>query len=169
VLAVTSSCNPVDQTVHWVAVVHNPDRCLVRASWRAELQVREHGNQWRAVRIQFATFNFPPGDLIIQGDFCYRFSEDTRSVRVEFLFEDQLLDNGSGNTKIGERAAAPNSYSDTPDSGIPADSAANPNHHGDGCNDHRASEPMEPCDRTEECIPPPPPTPRPTIAPMVNK
>src|SRR5207253_9021212 len=87
ILAVTSSCN-LDGTVHWVAVVHNPDPCAVRASWRAELQVRDTGG-FRAVRIQFATMNFYPNDTILEGVFCYRFSRTTRDVRVEFLFEDQ--------------------------------------------------------------------------------
>jgi hypothetical protein len=158
VLAVTSSCHPISQTVHWVSVVHNPNLCPVQGSWRAELQVREHGS-WRAVRIQYATFNFPPGDGVIQGDFCYRFSEDTDEVRVEFLFEDPQ-DNGSA--KVRERTAPPNSYSTTPDSGIPAGG-------GHECNDHRASEPIEPCHRTQSCAPPPPPpTPQPTAAPPLR-
>src|SRR5205807_1340730 len=104
--------------VHWVAVVHNPDPCAVRASWRAELQVRERGaGRWRAVRIQFATMNFYPNDTILDGVFCYRFSSNTRDVRVEYLFEDQATRGSNG--KVQERAADPNSYSDTPDSGIP--------------------------------------------------
>jgi hypothetical protein len=165
ILAVTSSCN-LDGTVHWIAIVHNPDPCVIRAPWRAELQVREHG-MFHAVRIQFATTNFPPGDTVLDGTFCFRFSANTRAVRVEYVFDDQRAAGGNGDTNalVQERAADPNSHSDTPDSGIPTtsgNSGPNNEHH---CQDRRASSPMEPCVRTEECNTPP--TPIPTFAPAL--
>src|SRR5207253_1278783 len=152
ILVVTSSCN-VDGTVHWIAVAHNPDRCAVSAPWRAELQVRENGGSFRAVRIQYATTLFPPGDTILDGTFCYRFSSNTRDVRVEYLFEDQQNRSQGSKSTIQERAAEPNSYSPTPDSGIPAsrNGGTNPN----SCDADMASSPMPPCERIETCSVPP--------------
>jgi hypothetical protein len=159
ILAVTSSCN-LDGTVHWIAIVHNPDACVIRAAWRAELQVREFG-VFHAVRIQFATNNFPPGDSVLDGTFCFRFSADTTAVRVEYVFEGQKATGGNGgpNTPVHERAGDPNSHSDTPDSGVPTTSGNSGSNNQHLCPDRRASSPMEPCMRVVECNAPPSPIP----------
>src|SRR5207248_2194803 len=57
VLAVVQSCY-LDGTVHWIAIVHNPDPCGISAPWRAELQVRNNGGTFRTVRIDYATSYF---------------------------------------------------------------------------------------------------------------
>ncbi len=157
-LVVTSSCN-IDGTVHWIAVAHNPDPCMVSAPWRAELQVRNNNGAFRTVRIQYAISNFPSGDTILDGVFCYHFSSNVRDVRVEYLFEDQAGRSRSqgSNATIQERAAPPNSYSTTPDSGIPATHGTRTS--PSVCDADMASHPMPPCEQTETCGMPPTPLP----------
>src|SRR5205085_727226 len=164
---------------HWIAIVHNPDPCGISAPWRAELQVRNSGGTFRTVRIQYATSYFGSGDTIWDGFFCYHFSSNVSDVRVEYLFEEQDGANGNGNgisrgskREVQERAAPPNMYSTTPDSGIPTHSTK----HGNGsnsptqCDADMASHPMPPCDQTGGTCsspPTPPPTGVATHAPVL--
>ncbi len=158
-LAVVTSCYQ-DGTVHWIAIAHNPDQCMVQAPWRAELQVRNNGGNYRTVRIQYATSNFMPGDTVWDGYFCYHFSSNVRDMRVEVLYEDQAgrsVSPGS-NDKVQERGAPANMYSATPDSGIPVAK----NGTGDSptqCDADMASHPMAPCQSNDSCSPPPSPVP----------
>ncbi len=157
-LAVVTSCY-LDGTVHWIAIAHNPDRCMVQAPWRAELQVRNNGGNFRTVRIQYATSNFMPGDTVWDGYFCYHFSSNVRDMRVEVLYEDQagrIVSPGS-NDKVQERGAPANMYSTTPDSGRPV--AKNNGDSPTQCNGDMASQPMAPCQSNDGCSPPPSPIP----------
>jgi hypothetical protein len=168
-LGVVTSCY-LDGTVHWIAIVHNPDPCGVTAPWRAELQVRNNGGNFRAVRIQYATSYFHSGDVIMDGFFCYHFSANVRDVRVEYLFEDQMHMSGGSKEQVQERAAPANSYSTTPDSGRPITKSKGGN--GDSpstCDADMASVPMAPCEGTDTCggMPTPPPTGVPTHAPAL--
>ncbi len=165
VLAVVTSCY-LDGTVHWIAIVHNPDRCGVNAPWRAELQVRNNGGNFRTVRIQYATSYFGSGDTVMDGYFCYHFSSNVRDLRVEYLFEDQQNRSQGSNTTIQERSAPPNSYSATPESGIPVAKSRGGTNNPSTCNADMASQAMAPCEQGNDgCSPPP--SPIPTGAPVL--
>src|SRR5207253_5792062 len=135
----------------------------------AELQVRNNGGNFRTVRIQYATSYFGSGDSIMDGYFCYHFSTNLRYVRVEFLFEDHARRSQGSNQAVQERAAPPNSYSTTPDSGIPA-AKTNPSSPNQ-CDGDMASHPMAPCEQGDTCSgpPTPPPTGVPTRVPALPK
>ncbi len=80
---VNIECN-ADGTVHWSAVVRNNASCTAVSPWRVQLQSQRNYGSFRTVQTQTGNGTFPPGDTLLEGDFCATFAPDITFIRVAF-------------------------------------------------------------------------------------
>jgi hypothetical protein len=80
---VNIECN-ADGTVHWSAVVRNNASCVAVSPWRVQLQSQRNYGSFRTVQTQTGNGTFPPGDTLLEGDFCATFAPDITFIRVAF-------------------------------------------------------------------------------------
>jgi hypothetical protein len=52
--------------------------------WKAALQDKMPGQNFRTERVQHGSQSYPPGDTQVSGVFCYQIAPGTNTVRVEF-------------------------------------------------------------------------------------
>ncbi len=80
---VNIECN-ADGTVHWSAVVRNNASCTAVSPWRVQLQSQRNYGSFNTVQTQTGNGTFPPGDTLLEGDFCATFGPDVTFIRVAF-------------------------------------------------------------------------------------
>ncbi|MFL5732673.1 MAG: S-layer homology domain-containing protein [Chloroflexia bacterium] len=92
--SVTISCNG-DGMVHWTATVRNPGSCTANVNWKTQLQqhIPSTGG-FTGATMFYSNSNFPPGDTVLSGDFCYNFPQNVNSIRVEFTIDQPTCSNG---------------------------------------------------------------------------
>jgi hypothetical protein len=80
-------CNP-DGTIHWQVTIRNTGTCVANRDWKVQLQDHRPGTGgFRGVQITYGNSNFPPGDTVISGTFCYDAPQNVNSIRVEFTLD----------------------------------------------------------------------------------
>ena len=81
--------------VAWVALVSNRGSLVTRASWTAELQIKQGSGGFHTVATLHGTSDFIIGVTPVTGNLCYNFPADTDHVKVRFS-----IDNNGGECTV---------------------------------------------------------------------
>jgi hypothetical protein len=80
--------------------VHNPGTCTVNSNWKTQLQQHIPGQGgFMGVQITYGNSNFPPGDTVVSGNFCYSAPANVNSIRVEFTIDQPSCGNHNPHQK----------------------------------------------------------------------
>jgi hypothetical protein len=66
------------------ATVRNNGACTVTSPWQVNLQMQRNWRNFNTVATQTGSGVFPPGDTIVQGDFCYTAPPNASTIRVDY-------------------------------------------------------------------------------------